>query len=292
MTDPAAAFTEHRDLMFTVAYEMLGASADAEDVVQESWLRWADVDHAAVRDARAYLVRVVTRLALNRLRTVKRQRESYVGTWLPEPLITTDDVADDVELAESVSFAMLVVLESLAPAERAVFLLRDIFGFDYDEIAEAVGKSNTAVRQIAHRARDHVRARRPRGTVTRADHEAVSDRFFRAAAGGDLQALMDVLAPDVVLLSDGGGKVRAALRPIIGQDKVLRFLDAVRPADEGLRVETAWVNGRRSMLIHIHGVLDTVVTSHVQDGVVREIYVIRNPEKLVRMQEAAARLAH
>src|SRR5690606_38634384 len=144
--DPAAAFMEHRDLLFTVAYEMLGSSADAEDIVQESWVRWSAVEHATVRDARAFLVRVVTRLALNRLRTIRRQRETYVGPWLPEPLLTTDDITRDVELAESVSLAMLVVLESLSPAERAVFVLHDVFGFSYDEIADAVGKSTAAVR--------------------------------------------------------------------------------------------------------------------------------------------------
>jgi RNA polymerase sigma-70 factor (ECF subfamily) len=286
--DPAATFTEHRDLLFTVAYEMLGVSADAEDVVQEAWLRWADVDHADVRDARAYLVRVVTRLALNRLRTVKRQRETYVGPWLPEPLLTTDDVADDVELAESVSVAMLVVLESLSPAERAVFVLRDVFGFEHDEIAEAVGKSNAAVRQIAHRAREHVRARRPRASVSQHEHAAVSERFFQAAAGGDLQGLMDVLAPDVVLLSDGGGRAKAALRPITGSDKVVRFLEGVRPPAERLRYELAWVNGRRSVLFYVDDALDTVVTSHVEDGRIREIYIVRNPDKLGKLRQAAA----
>src|SRR5690606_19265847 len=185
----------------------------------------------------AFLVRVVTRLALNRLRTIRRQRETYVGPWLPEPLLTTDDITRDVELAESVSLAMLVALESLSPAERAVFVLHDVFGFSYDEIADAVGKSTAAVRQIAHRAREHVRTRRPRATVSAEDHAAVSERFFEAAAGGDIQSLMDVLAPDVVLLTDGGGKVRAALRPIFGSDKVVRFLEGVRPEPERMRYE-------------------------------------------------------
>ncbi|MEK8110232.1 sigma-70 family RNA polymerase sigma factor [Micromonospora sp. M12] len=155
------AFVTHRNLLFTVAYEMLGSAADAEDVLQETWLRWADADLAAVRDQRAYLVRITTRQALNRLRTVGRRRESYVGPWLPEPLLTAPDVADDVELAESVSMAMLLVLETLAPTERAVFVLREVFALSYDEIAEAVDKSPAAVRQIAHRARAHVAARRP-----------------------------------------------------------------------------------------------------------------------------------
>src|SRR5690348_6102821 len=154
-------FVAHRSLLFTVAYEMLGAAADAEDVLQESWLRWADVDQSEVRDARAYLIRVVTRQALNRLRTVSRRREEYVGEWLPEPLLTSPDVAEDVELAESVSIAMLTVLETHGPTERAVFVLREVFDMPYGEIGESVGKSSEAVRQIAHRARQHVSARRP-----------------------------------------------------------------------------------------------------------------------------------
>ena len=168
--DPATeAFLAHRNLLFTVAYEMLGSAADAEDVLQETWLRWVGVDLATVRDQRAYLVRITTRQALSRLRTLGRRKESYVGSWLPEPLLTAPDVAEDVELADSVSMAMLLVLETLTPTERAVFVLREVFALEYDEIAEAVGKSPAAVRQIAHRARAHVAARRPRGAVSPAE---------------------------------------------------------------------------------------------------------------------------
>src|ERR671915_250609 len=174
------AFVTHRSLLFTVAYEMLGSAADAEDVVQETWLRWAGVDHAEVRDPRAYLVRIVTRQALNRLRTLARRREEYVGEWLPEPLLTSPDVAEDVELAESVSIAMLTVLETLTPVERAVFVLREVFDTPYDEIAQAVGKTAAAVRQIAHRARQHVAARRPRMRVSRVEQQRVVDRFLAA----------------------------------------------------------------------------------------------------------------
>src|SRR5450755_2409582 len=213
-------FVTHRGLLFTVAYEMLGSAVDAEDVVQETWLRWADVDHAEVRDPRAYLVRIVTRQALNRLRSVSRRREEYVGEWLPEPLLTSPDVAEDVELAESVSFAMLTVLETLGPTERAVFVLHEVFETPYDEIAEAIGKAPAAVRQIAHRAREHVAARRPRIQVSRAEQEAVVARFVAAVRGGDLQGLLDLLAPDVVLVSDGGGVVAAARRPIKGAARV------------------------------------------------------------------------
>jgi RNA polymerase sigma-70 factor (ECF subfamily) len=272
-------FTEHRGLLFTVAYEMLGATADAEDVLQESWLRWSQVDRAEVRDPRAYLVRIVTRQALNRLRTLQRQRETYVGTWLPEPLLTAPDVLDDVELADSVSFAMLVVLETLTPLERAVFVLREVFGFGYDDIAAATDRTPEAVRQLASRARNHVRARRPRVGPPQQAKELMS-RFFEAAAGGELQPLLDLLAPDVVLLADGGGVKRAALRPISGADKVARFLWAVTPRDAEVGVEWGVVNGAPAMLLSLDGELDSVVTVVVADDRISEIYYVRNPEKL------------
>ena len=216
-TDRATeAFVAHRNLLFTVAYEMLGSAADAEDVLQETWLRWAGVDLGTVRDQRAYLVKITTRQALSRLRTLGRRKESYVGPWLPEPLLTAPDVAEDVELADSVSMAMLLVLETLTPTERAVFVLREVFGLGYDEIAEAVGKSPAAVRQIAHRARAHVAARRPaRGRVCRRDAQRARG-VPRAIETGDLQGLLDMLAPDAVLLTDGGGVKHAAVRPIAG----------------------------------------------------------------------------
>ena len=216
-SDATEVFVAHRNLLFTVAYEMLASAADAEDVLQETWLRWADVDVGEVRDARAYLVRMTTRLALNRIRSLTRKRETYVGPWLPEPLLTSPDVAEDVELADSVSTAMLLVLETLTPTERAVFVLREVFDVPYDEIAEAVGKSGAAVRQIAHRSREHVFARRPRMSVSRAEQEEAVERFRVALSTGDLQSLLDVLAPDVVVTADGGGVVPAAIRPVIGR---------------------------------------------------------------------------
>src|SRR3712207_3147511 len=221
MTDDP--FVAHRSLLFTVAYEMLGSAADAEDVVQETWLRWAGIGDAAregVRDPRAYLVRIVTRQALNRLRTLARRRENYVGEWLPEPLLTGPDVAEDVELAESVSIAMLTVLETLGPAERAVFVLREVFDLPYAEIADAIGKPTTTVRQIARRARGHVAARRPRVPVSRSEQRAVLERFLLALRTGHLQDLMDVLAPNVVFVVDGGGQVLAIRAPIRGADRV------------------------------------------------------------------------
>src|SRR3954447_17375602 len=210
--DPAtAAFLAHRNLLFTVAYEMLGSAADAEDVLQETWLRWVGVDLDTIRDQRAYLVRITTRQALTRLRTLGRRKESYVGPWLPEPLLTAPDVAEDVELADSVSIAMLLVLETLTPTERAVFVLREVFDLTYDEIADAVDKSPAAVRQITHRARQHVAARRPRGLVSAAETRDVLASFQRAVETGDLQGLLDMLAPDVVLMGDGGGVKQAVL---------------------------------------------------------------------------------
>ena len=280
------AFVRHRNLLFTVAYEMLGSAADAEDVLQEAWVRWAGVDHEEVRDERAYLVRITTRLSLNRLRTLARQRETYVGPWLPEPLLTTPDVADDVELADSVSTAMLVVLETLTPTERAVFVLREVFDVGYDEIAAAVDKSPAAVRQIAHRARNHVEARQPREEVTARQRRVILDRFVSATQTGDLQSLMDVLAPDVVIVTDGGGVKQAALRPILGRDKTLRFLTGIAikggPVD---RIDRTVLNGREALAFVIDGEVDTVLSILVEDGVVAAIYAVRNPAKLTRLEE-------
>ena len=285
MTDDP--FVTHRSLLFTVAYEMLGSAADAEDVVQETWLRWADVERSEVRDPRAYLVRIVTRQALNRLRTLARRREQYVGEWLPEPLLTSPDVAEDVELTESVSIAMLTVLETLGPAERAVFVLREVFDAPYDEIAQAVGKSPAAVRQIAHRARDYVAARRPRMQVDRAEQQAAVERFLAALQTGDMQGLLDVLAPDVVVVSDGGGVVAAARRPIEGAEAVVRLLAKFAQVAPRARVDTVWLNGAPAARIDPAGELNTAVTFVVEDGRITRIYAIRNPHKLTRLDEEA-----
>ena len=280
------AFARHRSLLFTVAYEMLGSASDAEDVVQETWLRWANVDHAMVRDPRAYLVRTTTRQALNRLRTLARRREEYVGEWLPEPLLTSPDVAADVELAESLSVAMLTVLETLSPAERAVFVLREVFETPYDEIAEAVGKSAAAVRQIAHRAREHVAARRPRMPVSATEQQEALDRFLAAVRDGDLQGLLDVLAPDVVVVADGGGVAAAALRPIVGAQRVAVFLlGAARSAD--FETRAVWLNGSPAARIDIGGQVDTAVSVAVENGRITRIYAVRNPHKLAGLDGVA-----
>ncbi|MBO2444319.1 RNA polymerase sigma-70 factor [Actinomadura nitritigenes] len=285
-TDPETeAFLAHRNMLFTVAYEMLGSAADAEDVLQETWLRWVKVDVGQVRDQRAYLVQITTRQSLNRLRSMKRRKEAYVGPWLPEPLLTTPDVAENIELAESVSMALMLVLETLSPTERAVFVLREAFGLGYDEIAAAVGKNSAAVRQIAHRARRHVDARRPRETVSPSQARAVLEAFRRALVTRDLQALFDVLAPQVVVISDGGGVKQAAPRPIIGAEKVARFIiGGLSKTDAALTVGPTVVNGNPALILRVNGEFDGVLAVRVEDARITGLYHVRNPDKLTRVE--------
>jgi RNA polymerase sigma-70 factor (TIGR02957 family) len=282
------AFLAHRNLLFTVAYELLGSAADAEDVLQETWLRWVGVDLDTVRDQRAYLVRITTRQALDRLRTLRRGKESYVGPWLPEPLLTAPDVAADVELADSVSMAMLLVLETLTPTERAVFVLREVFDLDYDEIAEAVDKSPAAVRQLAHRARAHVAARRPRGVVSPAQTRDALQALQRAVETGDLQSLLDILAPDVVFLGDGGGVKQAALRPVVGADRVARLAAKLGRVAAAVSLQPAQVNGCPALMLRLDGELDGVLAVRIDDGLVTGLYYVRNPEKLSRVERETA----
>ncbi|WP_399880611.1 RNA polymerase sigma-70 factor [Streptomyces sp. BBFR51] len=278
-------FVIHRNLLFTVAYEMLGSAADAEDVLQECWLRWVKVDLERVRDERAYLVRITSRQSLNRLRTMRRRKEDYVGPWLPEPLLTAPDVAEDDGLAETVSMALMLVLETLSPTERAVFVLREAFDVGYDEIAAAVGKSPAAVRQIAHRARRHVDARRPRVTVGARETRLVLEAFRRALATGELQDLLDVLAPEVVLLSDGGGVREAARRPVAGADKVARFILGSADRTEGvLSADPTLVNGNPALVLRLDGGIDGVMAIRVEGARIAGLYYVRNPEKLRRME--------
>ena len=281
-------FIAHRSLLFTVAYGMLSSTADAEDVVQEVWLRWADLGDAArddVRDPRAYLVQMVTRQALNRLRTVARQREDYIGEWLPEPLLTSPEVSEDAELAESVSIAMLTVLETLGPAERAVFVLHEVFDVSYDEIAEAVGKSSTTVRQIAHRARQHVAARRPRIKVSRTEQQQVVERFLAALTTGDVQGLMDVIAPDVIMVADGGGLVPTFRQPIEGRDRAVALLSRFSQLVPDAKIATLLVNGAVAARIEPIGQPHPVITFVVEDGRIARMYVIVNPHKLARLEK-------
>jgi RNA polymerase sigma-70 factor (ECF subfamily) len=278
-------FVTHRSLLFTVAYEMLGSATDAEDVVQETWLRWVGVDQSEVEHPRAYLVRMVTRQALNRLRTESRRREEYIGEWLPEPLLTSPDVAEDVELAESVSIAMLTVLETLGPTERAVFVLREVFETPYDEIASAVGKSPAAVRQIAHRSREHVAARRPRMQVDRAEQQAVVEKFRVAVSTGDTQGLMAVLAPDVVAIADGGGIMPALRRPVSGAEKLATLFS--RAAEyPGFALSSVWFNGMPGLRLDFDGAT-AAVSLVVEDGRITHIYAVNNPHKLTGLKAVA-----
>ena len=286
MTDDP--FVTHRSLLFTVAYELLGSAADAEDAVQETWLRWDGIGaagRAEVAHPRAYLVRIVSRLSLNRLRTLARRKEDYVGEWLPEPLLTTPDVAEDVELAESVSIAMLTVLETLTPTERAVFVLREVFDLPFDEIATATGKSAAAVRQVAHRARSHVAARRPRVEVDRAEQRRVVDRFLAALRTGDLQGLMDALAPDAVLIADGGGVVAAVRQPVTGAKKIVNLLGGFARVAPTAVLEPVVLNGAPGARVLFDGTVDTVIGFAFQDGRISRIFAVRNPDKLHRLSE-------
>ncbi|TDC99887.1 RNA polymerase sigma-70 factor [Nonomuraea deserti] len=288
--DPATeAFLAHRNLLFTVAYEMLGSAADAEDALQETWLRWVKIDLGQVHDQRAYLVRITTRRSLDRLRALRRRKEDYVGPWLPEPLLTAPDVAEDVELAESVSMALMLVLETLSPTERAVFVLREVFSISHEEIAAAVGKTPAAVRQIAHRARRHVEARRPREVVSPSQTRAVLESFQRALDTRDLQGLLDALAPQVVLVSDGGGVKQAAPQPITGADKVARMIvDGLGKARVALTSEPTVVNGTPALVLRVDGEIDGVLAARVEDARITGLYYVRNPQKLTRIASATS----
>ncbi len=278
-TDP---FFTHRSLLFTVAYEILGSASDAEDVVQESWLRWVNVDQTQVDNSRAYLVQVTTRQALNRLRTLSRRREDYVGEWLPEPLLTFPDIAEDVVLAESVSIAILTILETLKPTERAVFILREVFDMPYSEIAETVAKSVTAVRQIARRAREHVEEKRPRLRVSDSEQQVVLEQFLVALRTGDPRTLVQLLAPEVVLITDGGGITSALLAPIFGAEHVAHLLTQVNLAQ--LTIATLSLNGSQGCLFETDGRRSAVAFT-IQAERIHRIYVISNPHKLTRLSE-------
>ncbi|MDF3289883.1 RNA polymerase sigma-70 factor [Streptomyces silvisoli] len=274
-------FAECRPLLFTIAYEILGSAADAEDVVQDSYLRWHAVRQEHIEHPRAYLVRTVTRQALNHLRTARRRREDYVGPWLPEPVRTEPDVSEDADLAESVSMAMLLVLETLSPDERAVFVLREVFGYSHREVADLVGKTETAARQIAHRAREHVRARRRRFDHDPRTADEIVGRFLRAANTGDVTALMSLMAPGVVHISDGGGRITAARRPVRGREQVARFVAGVaRTTGLGARVEFASYNALPAVLCRSGDQLDSVVVFEIADTLIHGMYAVRNPDKL------------
>jgi len=280
----AARFTHLRPLLFTIVYEILGSATESDDVLQDSYLRWADVDLATVRDTKSYLAQLVTSQALNTLRARARRREDYIGPWLPEPLLLDEgDASSDVVLAESVSMAMLVLLETLTPDERAVFVLREVFGFDYDEIAGAVGKSVTSVRQMAHRAREHVHARRNRfGPVDTKRTTQITEQFLTAAATGDMAGLMALLAPGATWTADHGGKASALPRPLVGAKKVAVVMLALFRAAQrmDIRFVTAIYNSAPAVVIYDGDTLEGVLVFEVIDGVITNLYAMRNPDKL------------
>ena len=285
-SEHAERFTMLRPLLFTIAYEILGSATEADDVLQDSYLRWADVDLSAVRDTKSYLARLVTRQALNALRADARRREEYVGPWLPEPLLLDDqDPSTDIVLAESVSMAMLVLLETLGPDERAVFVLREVFGFDYSEIAEAVGRPAPTVRQVAHRAREHVRARRKRFDGIDPERNAeITAQFLATTASGDVEALMTMLAPDATWTADSGGKVSASRRPIVGAERVARaIVGLMRKAGPQLRADMVTCNSAPAVLLYRGEHLEMVVTLDFADDKITNFYVMRNPEKLTTL---------
>ncbi|MFF5480459.1 RNA polymerase sigma-70 factor [Streptomyces sp. NPDC012935] len=285
-------FEEHRPVLLGVAYRMLGRVADAEDVVQETWLRWSCAGRSEVREPRAYLVRITTRLAIDRLRQVKARGETYVGPWLPEPYVTdfgdaVPDTAERAVLADSVSLAVLVVLESLSPLERAVFVLREAFGYPYAEIAAMLDRGEAAVRQLAGRARKHVDERRPRYEVDPAQRRDLTERFLAAAAGGDLEGLMSLLAPDVRLIGDSGGKAKAPVRVLETADKVGRFLvGATRNAVPDVTFRFLEINGGPAVLVRSGDKPDSVFQLDVLDGQIQSVYIIRNPDKLTSLATA------
>jgi RNA polymerase sigma-70 factor (ECF subfamily) len=283
--DHAQRFTHLRPLLFTIAYEILGSATESDDVLQDSYLRWADVDLATVRDTKSYLAQLVTSQALNALRARARRREDYIGPWLPEPLLLTEnDPSADVVLAESVSMAMLVLLETLTPDERAVFILREVFGFDYDEITGAVGKSVATVRQMAHRAREHVHARRTRfGPVDTARTAQITQQFMTAANTGDMDGLLSLLAPDATWTVDSGGKAPAGRTPVVGAKKVAAVLMAAfrfRRRTPGVRFKTVNCNNAPAVVVHRGDVLEGVFLLEIVDDKITNFYAMRNPDKL------------
>ena len=301
--DPATeAFLAHRNLLFTVAYEMLGSAADAEDVLQETWLRWAGVDLAAVRDFRPYLVRITTRQALARLRSLGRRRESYVGPWLPEPLmpddmrvLAADTPAAQAELASDLSMALLHVLERLSPEERAAFILHDAFDCEYAEIANMLGKNEPACRKLVSRARERVKTDRPRYSVSKDAHHAMFARFMAAVAEATPNAFQALFADDIVFYSDGGGRVPAAINPVRGADRVARLLAGLMrkfPMQEKPELAIMEINNRLSVVATIAGAIYTIITIEVEGDRITAIYAMRNPEKLSRAAGALLELNH
>lgn len=279
--DAASSFDPLRPRLTRIAYRMLGSVADAEDVVQDAFLRWLDADRAAVREPEAFLRRVVTRLSLDVLKSARRRRETYVGPWLPEPVVeAADEEADDVTLP------LLLALDRLAPLERAAFLLHDVFGLPLGEVAEALEREPGAVRQLAVRARRHVQAARPRFPVDRAEGERIAQAFFAASISGDVATLRTLLAEDVVLQADGGGKVLAFLNPITGMARLLRLFAGIRRKwGEGwaTMVQPAWIDGLPGYVSLERGAVLQTTAFAIEGGRIAAIYITRNPDKLLQV---------
>jgi RNA polymerase sigma-70 factor (ECF subfamily) len=276
-------FERHRSLLFSIAYRMLGSVTDAEDIVQEAYLRWQEAPETEVRSPKSYLSAVVTRLSIDRLRSAQAQREEYVGPWLPEPLLTdrAEEAVDPSELGESISMAFLVVLESLNPVERAVFILRGVFDYDYEEISRIVGKREDNCRQIARRARQAVTDRRPRFERSIEQEERLTRGFLEACTSGDMEGLISLLSEDVTLWSDGGGKVAAAPYPIHGPERVARFLLGVlRMVPPGFYARPVRINGGPGVVGYVDGHPTSVVALEVADGRLRSVRIVVNPDKL------------
>jgi RNA polymerase sigma-70 factor, ECF subfamily len=286
-----ATFDQYRGLLFSVAYRMLGSVADAEDMLQETFLRWQQARTEEVRSPRAFLVTIISRLSINQLQSARVQREEYVGEWLPEPIVTEpgSDPLEMVRVDESLSMAFLVLMERLTPVERAVFLLREVFEYDYAEIAAVLGESEANCRQILHRAKEHVSKLRPRFKTTQREKSDLLESFLKATRSGDLDGLVALLASDVVLYTDGGGKAPAALNPIRGADKVARgALGAIaRLLPQNLTVRVAEVNGEPGIVGYLDGKPYSVMTFDASDGRIGAIYIVSNPDKLTHVAELA-----
>ena len=276
-----AAFEAAQPRLFGLAYRMLGSVMEAEDVVQDAWLRWRNVDAAAIREPAAFLTTVTTRLCMDRLRSARARRETYVGPWLPEPLVTEPDAAEHAELADSLATALLVLLEKLSPAERAAFLLRDVFGYGYDEIAGMVERSPQACRQLVSRARARLGEVPSGAAASRAQGWRLAETFLAACATGDVSALMALLAPDAVLLSDGGGHVQAARNPVHGAERVARFLvGIVAKAPDDIEAVVATVNGQPGAVLRWSGVTMGTIGLDIGGDVVNGVHIVVNPHKL------------
>ncbi len=277
-------FESLRPLLFGIAYRMLGSAMEAEDMLQEAYLRWTAIDPAEVRSPRAYLTKLVTNLCLDQLKTARERRELYPGEWLPEPVVTPLTLDEPMEHAievESLSMAFLLLLEHLTPVERAVFLLREVFDYSYKEIAETIGKSEAAARQVLHRAKQTVHASRRPPMTSLAEHQQVFGEFLQAVSAGDLPRVMALMSSDVVTVSDGGGKAPAAIHPIVGGAASARFIMGLRKrAPEGTRFEIAILNGAPALLVYANDTLETAILLNVEAGRIRNLYFVRNPDKL------------